>query len=505
MTRWVRACLLVLFLSPSLALYPQSPRRPERIAGSINPHAAADARAWWKYFSLIGGQFNLADQHRYVPGWTDRSYDLTGESPAPYLSASRDSYTKFAAETERMLREDVLDAWFPRTVDKEHGGFYSVFSREWKPGTSEGKFSVFQGRMTWISSQVVVRRPEMKDRFLPIAQHGLRFLSEVLWDKQYGGFFWGVDDNAAISPSYGDRKEMYGESFGLYGAAAAYQAAHDPQALSLAQKEFRWMEEHAHDKQNGGYFELLRRNGNPVNADANGMPPHDAAYGGFFPGYKSMNTHIHLLESISQLYEIWKDDLVRARLQELLTIVRDKICVEPGVMNLYFTNDWRPIPDHDSYGHDVETAYLMLEAEDVLGVPHDPRTEHMAKMLVDHALAFGWDEKNGGFYREGTTFGKPEEKSKDWWVEMEGLNALLLMHETYGGGTDVYFKAFQQQLAFIEKYQRDSESHGFYGTVDEDGNPVSTDKGQIWKAAYHDGRALLNVSDRLRKLAAEAK
>jgi mannose/cellobiose epimerase-like protein (N-acyl-D-glucosamine 2-epimerase family) len=88
---------------------------------------------------------------------------------------------------------------------------------------------------------------------------------------------------------------------------------------------------------------------------------------------------------------------------------------------------------------------------------------------------------------------------------MEGLNALLLMHEAYGRGTDVYFKAFQQQLAFIEKYQRDPESHGFYGTVDEDGNPLSTDKGQIWKAAYHDGRALLNVSERLRKLAAEAK
>jgi mannobiose 2-epimerase len=422
-----------------------------------------------------------------------------------YLPASRDSYTRFAEETERMLREDVLDIWFPRTVDKEHGGFSSVFSREWERGTSQGKFSVFQGRMTWISSQVVVRRPEMKDRFLPIAQHGLRFLQDALWDKQYGGFFWGIDDNAAISSSYGDNKEMYGESFALYGAAAVYQATHDPQALALAQNEFRWMEEHAHDQRNGGYFELLTRDGKPVNADANGMPTQDTAHGGFIPGYKSMNTHIHLLESVAQLYEVWKDDLVRTRLQELLAIVRDKICVEPGVMNLYFTRDWRPIPDHDSYGHDVETAYLMLEAEDVLGVPHDARTEHMAKMLVDHALAFGWDEKRGGFYREGTTFGKPEEKSKDWWVEMEGLNALLLMHATYGGRTDAYFKAFQKQLDFIEKYQRDSQFHGFYGTVSEEGKPLSTDKGQIWKAAYHDGRALLNVSERLRKLAAEAK
>jgi mannobiose 2-epimerase len=352
---------------------------------------------------------------------------------------------------------------------------------------------------------MVVRRPETKDRFLPTAQHGLQFLSDVLWDKQYGGFFWGVDDKGAISPFYTDNKEMYGESFGLYGAAAAYQATHDPKALALAQKEFRWMEEHAHDSKNGGYFEVVTREGKPIEADANGLPPRELSRGGFLAGYKSMNTHIHLLEAMSQLYEVWKDDAVKRRLEELLAIVRDKICVEPGVMNLYFTNEWRPIPDHDSYGHDVETAYLMLESEDVLGVPHDQKTERMAKMLVDHALAFGWDEKLGGFYGEGTTFGQPEDKAKEWWVEMEGLNALLLMHDKYGNHAGVYFRAFQKQLDFIEKYQRDAEFHGFYPRVGEDGKPIATDKGQIWKATYHDGRALLNVSDRLKKLAAESK
>jgi cellobiose epimerase len=422
-----------------------------------------------------------------------------------YVAPNRENYLKFAAETEKMLHEDVLDVWFPRSIDGQDGGFYSVFSRDWKPGPSQGKFSVFQGRMTWITSEMVVRRPETKDRFLPVAQHGLEFLNDVLWDKKDGGFFWGLDDEGAISNYFTDNKEMYGESFGLYGAAAAYQATRDPKALALAQNEFRWMEEHAHDKKNGGYFEVVTREGKPIQADANGMPPRELSSGGFLAGYKSMNTHIHLLEAMTQLYEVWKDDLVRSRLEELLAIVRDRICVEPGVMNLYFTNGWRAIPDHDSYGHDVETAYLMLEAEDVLGVPHDPKTERMAKMLVDHALAFGWDDKLGGFYGEGTTFGMAEDKTKEWWVEMEGLNALLLMHDKYGRQTDVYFRAFQKQLNFIEKYQRDSEFHGFYQRIGEDGTPVSRNKGEIWKAAYHDGRALLNVSDRLRKLAAEAK
>jgi len=76
------------------------------------------------------------------------------------------------------------------------------------------------------------------------------------------------------------------------------------------------------------------------------------------------------------------------------------------------------------------------------------------------------------------------------------------MHDKYGSRTEVYFNAFQKQLEFIERNQRDPEFHGFYGRIGEDGNPVSTEKGQIWKAAYHDGRALLNVSERLQKLAA---
>ena len=429
---------------------------------------------------------------------------VTQPTPITYATASKATYLKFADETESMLRQDVLNVWFPRTVDQEHGGFYSNFARDWRPTKTDGKFSVFQGRMTWIAAQVAMRRPDLKEQYLPIVKHGVDFLSNVLWDKQYGGFFWGVDDNGQITPFYSDGKELYGIGFGLYGAAAAYQASHDPKALELAQKTFRWVDEHAHDSKNGGYFEWLTREGKVVEGNPESVTLQGVPLASFPVGYKSMNTHIHLLESFTQVYEVWKDDTLRQRLEELLRVIRDRVCVQPGVMNLYFTNEWRPIPDHDSYGHDVETAYLMLEAEDVLGHGHDPRTERMAKLLVDHALANGWDEVYGGFFDDGTTFGKPESKLKAWWVEMEGLNSLLLMHEKYGRQTDVYFKAFQLQWQFIKDYQIDHKFHGDYETVGPDGVPTTTDKGRIWKAAYHDGRALLNVTERLRKLADNA-
>jgi cellobiose epimerase len=418
-------------------------------------------------------------------------------SPAP--APDRATYLRLATEVDNALHNDVLGVWFPRSVDKDKGGFHSHFTHDWQWAPSDGKFSVFQGRMTWVASQVVLREPKMKDQFVPIVRHGVDFLQNVLWDKQDGGLFWGLDDDGKITPEFTDHKHLYGISFCIYGAAAAYKATGDPRALALAKDAFLWIDKHAHDATNGGYFEWLTRDGKPVIPHAPDGQLEVAPVGP--AGYKSMNTHIHLLESLTELYQVWPDPALRTRLEEMLAIVRDKICVEPGVMNLYFTPAWQPIPDHDSYGHDVETAYLMLETDEVLHHAASPQTERMAKMLVDHALAYGWDEKNGGLFGEGTTFGKAENTSKEWWVEVESLNALLLMHERYGKQNPIYFQRFLQQWAFIRNHTIDSEFHGLYNLTTAEGTPVSQDKGSIWKAAYHDGRAFWNVSQRLHHLA----
>jgi mannobiose 2-epimerase len=414
---------------------------------------------------------------------------------------THETYLKLAAEMDNALRTNVLDVWFPRSVDNKYGGFHSHFARDWRELPGDGKFSVFQGRMTWVAAQVVLREPALKDQYIPIVNHGVDFLADKLWDKRYGGFFWGLDDDGKITPEFGDVKELYGIGFCIYGAAAAYQATKDPKALETAKNGFLWADKHAHDAANGGYFEWLARDGTPI---VPRVPNGTVATNPIGPiDYKSMNTHIHLLEAFTQLYEVWPDPTLRSRLEELLTIVRDKICVEPGVMNLYFTNAWQPIPDHDSYGHDVETAYLMLETDEALHQKASEKTERMARMLVDHALAYGWDRQNGGFFREGTTFGKPEDTMKEWWVQMEGLNALLMMHERYREQDDVYFQRFLEQWTFIRNHTIDSQNHGDFNLTMPDGTPVTQDKGSIWKAAYHDGRAFWNVGERLRKLAAE--
>ena len=147
-----------------------------------------------------------------------------------------------------------------------------------------------------------------------------------------------------------------------------------------------------------------------------------------------MNVHIHLLEALAALSRVDRSpggDGPAARAARRWSATGSPS--SPGALNLYLTPDWRAIPAHDSFGHDVETAYLLVEAAEALGMPDDARTWQVARSLVDHALDWGWDDEHGGFYDKGESFGNPAcDRKKVWWTEAEGLNALLVMDRKYG-------------------------------------------------------------------------
>ena len=65
-------------------------------------------------------------------------------------------------------------------------------------------------------------------------------------------------------------------------------------------------------------------------------------------GYKDQNSSIHLLEALTELYQVWPDPLVKERLAELLYLVRDKITNSKGDLALFFQPDWTPVSFRDS-------------------------------------------------------------------------------------------------------------------------------------------------------------
>ncbi len=416
-------------------------------------------------------------------------------------------YLRMAAAVESNLRQHILGHWYPASVDTEKGGFFQDFTEDWTRSPRGTKGVVCQSRLTWTAAAFAMHAPAEAETYLAHARHGLKFLSDHQWDAKHGGFFWGIGPTGKPPTPTDAQRLAYGSAFGMYAAATTYKATQDPAALELAKKAFLWFDGQSHDAKNGGYLEVA------VTSDETPPPPGEPATNpiGAKADEKSMNSSIHILEALTALYGVWPDPVVKSRLNEMFEITRDKIYADPGYLRLYFTVDWKPRVTEDSYGHDVETAFLLVEAATALGMPEDAKTWRAARNLIDHALKVGADPVTGALYDsgpvDGIETGGPEavayKKEKIWWVEAEWLNALLLMHEKFGAETPIYWDAFVKEWDWISNHQVDAVHGGWLKTVNADGSNPHEIKGDGWTECYHQGRAMMEVSERLKKLAGQ--
>ena len=211
-----------------------------------------------------------------------------------------------------------------------------------------------------------------------------------------------------------------------------------------------------------------------------------------------MNAHIHLLEALTVLFLLWPDPVLRIRLDELFRLATERIVSGFGYLRQFFQPDWRPVRVMNSYGHDLEAAYLLTETARALGMPEDARTWELARRLVNHSLRCGWDRANGGFYDSGIPLLWPVRRRKVWWAQAEALNALHLMDSHFGSADRCYREAYQRQWGFIERYQLDRRHKGWHSEVAADGTiRPGQRKSHAWKDPYHQARALWEVSARL--------
>ena len=80
-----------------------------------------------------------------------------------------------------------------------------------------------------------------------------------------------------------------------------------------------------------------------------------------------MNTHLHVLEAYTNLYTIWPDEKLQNSIKLLLENFNDHIVDQnTGHLHLFFDEDWKVKGDIVSYGHDIEAAWLLLEAAEVI-------------------------------------------------------------------------------------------------------------------------------------------
>jgi mannobiose 2-epimerase len=421
------------------------------------------------------------------------------------LTTNRDS---IALQMQYAAKQGLLDKYYPRDIDTLYGGYLSTFTYDFRPSGAQDKMIVTQARHTWSTANAAMFYNDTS--YISMSRHGFYFLRDKMWDETYGGFYNLVARDGTVKSKI---KEAYGNAFAIYGLSAYYECSNDTAALNLAKKAFMWMEKHSHDPKYKGYYQHLERDGTPVQrtADIPGISE---------VGYKDQNSSIHILEALTALYRVWPDPLVRTRLQEMLLLVRDKIVTPKGYLQLFFTPDWKPVSyqdssdevilkhrnlDHVSFGHDVETAYLMLEASEALGNHNDQETLAVGKKMVDHALHNGWDDTLGGFYDEGYYFkNKPGitiiNKSKNWWAQAEGLNTLLMLSDFYPADGMQYYQHFTKLWQYVQTYMIDHTYGDWYEEgLDNEPQRRTALKAHIWKGTYHNFRALSNCIKRIEK------
>jgi len=387
-------------------------------------------------------------------------------------------------ELEREMHENILPFWMKQAADSENSGYLGRITNDGIAVKDAPKGSVLNARILWTFSAAY--NLTGKTEYLENAQRAYAFFTEYFIDSKYGGVFWSVTANGEV---LNDRKQIYAQAFGIYAFAEYYLATGEQDAILLASDLYGFIEKHAFDTNGNGYIEARSRNWDPL--DDLRLSEKDANEP------KSMNTHLHVLEAYTKLFQIWKDDDLGNKLQNLVTIHTDKILsAENGHFNLFFDMDWNPKSEHYSFGHDIEGAWLITEAARALGLRSIiEKVEHLAVKMATTTLREGIAD-DGSLYNEGLK-GKVIDTDRHWWPQAEAIIGFINAWEI--SGDPEFLSAAGKVWGFVSKHMR-HQSGEWWWLVNDDYQPdESQDLAGEWKCPYHNTRCCIEVMKRLNR------
>jgi mannobiose 2-epimerase len=264
------------------------------------------------------------------------------------------------------------------------------------------------------------------------------------------------------------------------------------------------------DFRHGGFIELFHRDWTPLEGATSGGDR------------KSLDVHMHMMEAFTNLYEMTGNVTHRRHLLEIIDLLLTKMMhPENGLGIAQFAYDFTPLRainfdttwgrdadpeegneakpmDQTSPGHNVEFAWLLLHAADILGIPAETYA-HVLRTTCDHCIAFGLDQEHGGVYADVPMDRPTKLTEKQFWQQGEALIAMLDAYRLLGGET--YWQAFRNVFDFLFDKMIAMDAGGeWYERLDRQGNVLDSDLAHSWKINYHSVRAMVQSVERLRLL-----
>lgn len=376
------------------------------------------------------------------------------------------------ASAKDVLVNNILRFWSERMVDTEHGGFYGRIDGHDILHPEAEKGAVLNARILWTfagATRILHRMP-----YRILAARAKDYLVNRFIDPQYGGVYWSLKADGSPLDT---KKQTYAIAFAIYGLAEYYRATQDREALDAAIRLFEDIEAHAFDAVNVGYIEALTRDWQPIadmrlsESDENGS--------------RTMNTHLHVLEAYTNLYRVYKDPRVARQLRVLIDIFVNRLYnPSNGHLDLFFDDQWQGRRDKTSPGHDIEAAWLLREALEVLG-----DQELLQQTLpVCRSLAQAAEE---GILKE-----------TQWWCYAEAVVGYIdqwqVLLEKEPLQASINYELAEAAYDFIQTHLLDNEHGEWFWSVLPDGTPDrDNDKAGFWKCPYHNSRMCYELIERL--------
>ncbi len=390
---------------------------------------------------------------------------------------------KYKNEVLAEVRDNILEFWMKNVIDYDSGGFNGSVAGDGTINAGADKGLLMATRILWTFSRAYM---ELKDpRYLKTSDLMFNYISNYFIDKEHGGAFWLLDCRGKPK----DRmKKLYGQGFTVFALAEYAKASLNGRALNMANDLFALCEKYGRDREFGGYIDALGHDWSKTGDTRLSAREMNAP--------KSMNTNLHVMEAYSALAGYYRDKKVTEALESLVNVFNKKIYRPSRHLAMFFDMKWKKQSDLISYGHDIETSWLMTEAAEVTGnrqLMHDTTVRSIAIAQISLKQAI---DKDGGLFCEGDSKG-PHKMFKEWWMQAEAMVGYMNAYQLTG--KEIFL---EQSVSFWEycKKKLIRPEGGWYFYATKDGAPDTAHEiaGQ-WKCPYHTGRTCFEIRKRIEK------
>jgi len=365
----------------------------------------------------------------------------------------------------KSLFEDVIPFWMSKSIDEEHGGYFTCLDREGKVFDTD-KFVWLQCRQVWFFS-ILYNCVEKKQEWLDIATGGYEFLKTHGMDND-GNWYFALDrqGNPLVQPY-----SIFSDCFAAMGFSQYALASGDEEAKEIAERTYK---------------NILKRKPNPK-----------GQYSKIVPGTRPMKDFalpmILCNLSLEMQWQLVTDDLEDTITKCVDEVMNDFLDKERLLIYENVAPDGSKIDSLSGRvmipGHGIEAMWFIM---DIAVARNDRELIDKCADIILSLIHFGWDGEFGGIYYYLDAEGKPPEQlqwdQKLWWVHLEALVALSKAYALTKRDDcwDWYSRIHEYSWSRFP----DPPYGEWYAYLNRRGEVYLPLKGGKWKGCFHVPRAL---------------